>query len=126
MNHISKEQYDRIGADYKGVYQDYQGAFPQRKGRRTAFLPGHGTTLFTEGIHFLVDGDYKHLPELNKSNAEVGAAYRFCDSYQIVQSVYRITEEYAAENELMYLDRVITNSGDFALPGSEIYSATAE
>lgn len=125
MNHISKEQYDRIGADYKGVYQDYQGAFPQRKGRRTAFLPGHGTTLFTEGIHFLVEGDYRHLPALCKDNAEVGAAYRFCDGYQIVQRVYRISEEYAAENELTYLDRVTTSAGDFALSDGDTRTTNA-
>ena len=40
MLHISKADFDRIGADYKGVYMDYQGVFPKRKGRRTAFLPG--------------------------------------------------------------------------------------
>ena len=54
MLHISKADFDRIGADYKGVYMDYQGVFPKRKGRRVAFLPGHGTTLYTEGIHFIV------------------------------------------------------------------------
>ena len=121
MEHISKEAFDKIGADYKGIYEDYQGVFPQRKGRRTAFLPGHGTTLFTEGIHFIVDGDYSHLPELNKSNAEEGAAYRFCNTCQYVQSIYRITEDYAKENELMYLDRVITSAGDFALQGSDVF-----
>ena len=125
MMYISKADFDRIGNDYKGVYSDYQGHYPQRKGRRTAFLPGHGTTLFTEGIHFVVEGDCGHLPALCKDNAEVGAAYRFCDGYQIVQRVYRISEEYAAENELTYLDRVTTSTGDFALSDGDTRTTKA-
>ena len=123
MTHISKEEFDGIGKDYKGIYEDYQEIFPMRKGRRTAFLPGHGTTLYTEGVHFIVDGDYTHLPVLDKSNAEEGLAYQSCGSYQVVSKLYRITEAYAAENELIYLDRVTTSEGDFALPGSDVYSA---
>ena len=121
MEHISKQDFASIGDDFKGIYMDYQGVFPKRKGRRTAFLPGHGTTLYTEGIHFLVDGDYTHLPVLTKENAEEGAAY-LCGSndYHIVQRIYRISEEYARENGLVYLDRVQTTIGDFALPGSDI------
>lgn len=118
MLHISKADFDRIGADYKGVYMDYQGVFPKRKGRRTAFLPGHSTTLFVEGVHFIVDGDYSHLPILCKENAEEGAAYQFGGDYLIVSRIYRISLEYARENHLTYLDRVETSMGDFALPGS--------
>lgn len=114
--HIDKAEFDAIDSDYKGVYADYQGVFPKRKGRRVAFLPGHGTALYTEGIHFLVDGDYTHLPVLAKENAEEGAAYLFgSNGYQIVQRIYRISEEYARENNLMYLDRAQTTIGDFAL-----------
>lgn len=61
------------------------------------------------------------LPVLNKTNAIPGCYYAWCDGYQIVRRIYRITDEYAAENELMYLDRVETTAGDFALPGSDIY-----
>lgn len=118
MLHISKADFDRIGADYKGVYMDYHGTHPQRKGRRTAFLPGHSTTLFVEGVHFIVDGDYSHLPILCKENAEEGAAYQFGGDYLIVSRIYRISLEYARENHLTYLDRVETSMGDFALPGS--------
>lgn len=114
--HISKAEFDAIGSDYKGIYTDYQGVSPKRKGRRIAFLPGHGTALCTEGIHFLVDGDYTHLPILTKENAEEGAAYLFgSNNYQIVQRIYRISRESARENDLMYLDRVQTTMGDFAL-----------
>ena len=119
MIHISKAEFDRIGADYKGVYMDYQGTHPQRKGRRVAFLPGHGTTLFAEGIHFIVDGDYSHLPILCKENAEEGAAYQFGGGILCVNRIYRISKEYANENSLLYLDRVETSAGDFALPGSD-------
>ena len=125
MEHISKKAFASIGDDYKSVYMDYQGVFPKRKGRRTAFLPGHGTTLFTEGIHFLVDGEYTHLPGLTKENAEEGAAYRFGDNdFLIVQRIYRISEEYARENGLAYLDRVQTTAGDFALPEGDTLAST--
>lgn len=122
MLHISKADFDRIGTDYKGVYMDYQGVFPKRKGRRVAFLPGHGTTLYTEGIHFIVDGDYSHLPILCKENAEEGAAYQFGGDVLYVKRIYRISEEYASENSLLYLDRAETSVGDFALPGSDTIS----
>lgn len=122
--HISKAEFDRIGADYKGVYMDYQGVFPKRKGRRVAFLPGHGTTLFTEGIHFIVDGDYSHLPALCKDNAEEGAAYQFSGDVLYVKHIYRISEEYANKNSLLYLERVETTIGDFALPGGNTISTS--
>lgn len=52
MERITKKQYDTIGNDYKGRYMDYDGKHPEWKGRRDAFLPGHGTTLFVEGVSF--------------------------------------------------------------------------
>lgn len=123
MLHISKAEFDRIGTDYKGVYMDYQGVFPKRKGRRVAFLPGHGTTLYTEGIHFVVDGDYSHLPILCKENAEEGAAYQSGGGVLYVNRLYRISAEYARENHLAYLERVETSIGDFALPGGDTINA---
>ena len=121
MRIITKEQFDKIGSDYKGIFQDYRGTHPEHKGRRTAFLPGEGTTLFIEGVHFLVEGDYSHLPILHKSNAVVGACYQTAGGYQVVHDIYRISEEYAEKCELYCLDRVTTSWGDFALPGSDIY-----
>ena len=123
MIHISKSDFDCIGADYKGVYMDYHGTHPQRKGRRVAFLPGHGTTLFTEGIHFIVDGDYSNLPILCKENAEEGVAYQFGGDVLYVKRIYRISREYARENHLTYLDRVETSIGDFALPDGDTINA---
>lgn len=119
MLRISKADFDRISADYKGVYMDYQGTHPQRKGRLVAFLPGHGTTLFTEGIHFIVDGDYSHLPILCKENAEEGAAYQFGGDVLYVKRIYCISPEYARENHLAYLERVETSVGDFGLPDGD-------
>ena len=52
MEYITKEQYNAIPADYKGRWMDYHGDHPEWKGRRPAFLPGHGTTLFIEGVSF--------------------------------------------------------------------------
>ena len=121
MRIITKEQFARIGDDYKGTFEDFRGTMPHHKGRRTAFLPGEGTTLSLEGVHFLVDGDYSHLPILNKNNAVVGCAYQFAGGCQIVRRVYRLTEEQAEVWECMYLDRVETTMGDFALPGSDVY-----
>lgn len=123
MIHIRKVDFDRIGADYKGVYMDYHGTHPQRKGRRVAFLPGHGTTLFTEGIHFIVDDDCTHLPVLCKENAEEEAAYQFGGGVLYVKRIYRISPEYARENNLACLDRVETSIGDFALPGGDTINA---
>ena len=123
MIHISKADFDHIGDDYKGVYMDYHGTHPKRKGRRVAFLPGHGTTLYIEGIHFVVDDDSAHLPILCKENAEAGEADQFGGGILYVNRLYRISAEYARENNLAYLDRVETSIGDFALPGGDTINA---
>ena len=126
MIHIGKEDFDRIDADCKGIYMDDQGTHPQRKGRRTAFLPGHGKTLFVEGVHFIVDGDYSHLPALCKKTAEEGAAYQFGGDILYVRRLYRISLEYARENHLAYLEHVETSIGDFALfDGETVNTARA-
>lgn len=61
------------------------------------------------------------FPILHKSNAQVGRYYAAADGYQIVLRIYRISEDCAREYGLTYLDRVETTSGDFALPGSDIF-----
>lgn len=128
MRIISKADFDRIGADYKGTFADYHGTHPEWKGRRTAFLPGEGTTLFIEGVHFLVEDDYSHLPILCKLNARVGDCYRFAGGYVQVTKISRLSEEYALEHDLYYLDRVEfiqhakwgTRPGGCALAGSDL------
>ena len=52
MKTITKEEYQNIPDDYKGTYIDYDGKHPEWKRRKTAFLPGEGTTLFIEGVSF--------------------------------------------------------------------------
>ena len=52
MEQITRSQFLAIPKAYRGVYSDVQGVHPEWKGRRTAFLPGHGTTLFIEGVSF--------------------------------------------------------------------------
>lgn len=55
MPHITLQEFEKIPNAYKGTYEDYFGDHPDWKGRRTAFLSPHGTTLFVEGISFVID-----------------------------------------------------------------------
>ena len=52
MEQISKKDFDAIPNDYKGVWHAYSDSHPEWLGKRVAFLPGHGTTLFIEGVSF--------------------------------------------------------------------------
>ena len=61
------------------------------------------------------------LPGLTKENAVPGCFYAFGASHLQLHEIYRITNEEAAANDLMYLDRVKTSIGDFAVPGSDVY-----
>ena len=97
-------------------------------GRRNVMVGGeNGPTLLTEGVHFLVDGEYDQLPVLHKDIAMKGACYQFAGGYIKVHQVVRITEEYAQEHLLYYLDHVLythytksgTTYGGCALPGSD-------
>lgn len=65
--------------------------------------------------------DLTQLPGLQKVNAVPGCFYGWCDGWQQLYRTYRISEEYARENELMYLDRCETSAGDYALPGSDVF-----
>jgi hypothetical protein len=122
MRIVKKADFDRIGSDYKGVWQDYNGERPEWIGRRTAFLPGEGTTLFIEGVHFLVENDYSHLPTLTKENAKAGEYYRMASGCILVHRIYRLSEEEARAKDIVYLDRVETDIGDFAVAWSEMRS----
>ena len=117
---ITQEKYNAIPKDYKGTFADYRNEAPQLKGRRTWLTKDErGPVLLLEGVHFLVEGDFSHLPALTKETAADGLAYSWCGTgFQIVEKVYTITEEYAKANHLAYIDRVKTTKGDFALSGS--------
>lgn len=52
MVRITQAEYDAIYHDYKCIWQAYFGDHPEWLGRRCAFLPGYGTTLFIEGVSF--------------------------------------------------------------------------
>lgn len=92
-------------------------------GRRDLMVnEGKGPVLITEGVHFLIEGDYSNLPILCKANALVGAAYQFGDSYHILKRIYRLTEEQARERGTIYLDRAETTVADFALTDGDIYN----
>ena len=88
----------------------------------------HGCTLLTEGLHFLVEDDYGHLPWLEKANAKVGACYQMPGGYLQVTEIIRYTEEEARERDLYYLDHVRyiqhakwgTVDGGCALAGSDV------
>ena len=102
MEIISKEYYDKLSKDYKGIFNDFRGDSPELNGRRTWLKKG---VLLTEGVHFLVDGDYSHLPTLCKETAHIGNAYRFCNGYMILNSIETLSDEFMKEHELYYREQ---------------------
>jgi hypothetical protein len=72
-----------------------------------------------------IPADLEKLPVLQKSNAIPGCFYASAGGWQQLYRVYRISEEYATENDLMYLDRAETSFGDFALVGSDVFRKPA-
>lgn len=56
MLELTKQEYNRIGQDFRGRYMDYHGTHPEWKGRRTVvtFIHGQGTTLLIEGVGFRI------------------------------------------------------------------------
>ena len=129
MKIYTKEEWAK--KQYKGQWEDTPfnrdrveaGELPAYYiGRRNLMVnEGYGPSLITEGVHFLIEGDYSNLPILHKSNAMVGAAYQFSGGVTFVQEIYRVSEEQARAEDVMYLDRVKTSAGDFALPGSDLF-----
>ena len=83
--------------------------------------PENELELVAECIKLAVEDNALDLPILTKQNAKVGGIYAFAGGSLIVQRIYRLTEEEAQECDYMYLDRVTTTAGDFALTGSDIY-----
>ena len=73
---ITQEKYNAIPKDYKGTFADYRNEAPQLKGRRTWLTKDEsGPVLLLEGVHFLVEGDFSHLPALTKETAADGHQY---------------------------------------------------
>lgn len=50
MVRITQAEYDAIGDDFKGVWEDYYEDHPEWKGRRVAMLAEYGTRFFIEGV----------------------------------------------------------------------------
>lgn len=48
--HITQAEYDAIGCEFKGVWNDYYGDSPEWERRRVAMIAGYGTKLFIEGV----------------------------------------------------------------------------
>lgn len=125
---ISKAEFDKIDRDYKGIWQDYHGERPEWKGRRVVMSgcitkdPQELGKLLVEGVHFLVENDYSHLPTLTKENAKAGEYYRMASGCILVHRIYRLSEEEARAKDIVYLDRVETDIGDFAVAWSEMRS----
>lgn len=136
MKIFTKEEWER--KQYKGRWDDSRfnldrvaagELHPYYIGRRHLMVGGErGPELLTEGLHFLVDGDYSELPVLEKANAKVGACYQFAGGYIQVTEIIRYTEEEANERGLYYLDHVRyvqhtrrgTYNGGCALPGGDV------
>ena len=56
MEQITRSQFLAIPKAYRGVYSDVQGVHPEWKGRRTAFLPGHGIAGADETVDLAAQG----------------------------------------------------------------------
>lgn len=54
---VFKELYILTKSEYDKIPDGYKGPSVFDKNIRTAFLPGHGTTLFFENKHFIVVND---------------------------------------------------------------------
>ena len=57
MERITRAEFEKLPREWKEPWHDYWGDHPEWLGKWTAFLPGHGTTLFIEGVSFeIVEG----------------------------------------------------------------------
>ena len=126
-SHISIETYYTDEAGCWGKYNITEKTSDDGKRRVINFdylreaTPENELELVAECIKLAVEDNALDLPILTKQNAKVGGIYAFAGGSLIVQRIYRLTEEEAQECDYMYLDRVTTTAGDFALTGSDIY-----
>ncbi len=51
---ITKEEYQNLPADFRGLYQNYYGDHPEWKGRRIAAFPCELPGLFIEGVNLKI------------------------------------------------------------------------
>ena len=60
MKTITRNEWNKIPNDYKGIFVDYQGNAPHLVGKQTwlTWLEDEGTSLIFEGIHFeIIDNE---------------------------------------------------------------------
>jgi hypothetical protein len=58
MIKVSKEKWDKIHDDFKGIFQDYHGENPEMKGRLTVLsgcISDELGSLLFEGVHFIIE-----------------------------------------------------------------------
>lgn len=80
MHYITEKKYNKIHADYRGIFQDYQKTSPELKGKRTMMLPDNGG-LAIESSSLTIIPDFERYLILNDGQT---ADFNFSD------------EEYAA------------------------------
>lgn len=86
--HITLEEYERTGNDFKGTYTDSQGTNPEWNGRKTFMPPlgdesGHySTCLLIEGASFVIDDEGYDMEEAAREalRDEEDRQYRY-DTY---------------------------------------------
>ena len=125
MKIFTKEEWSRM--QYTGRWDDCPFHRDQvEAGKLPAYYIGRrnlmvaGPKLITEGVHFLIAGEYDNLPVLHKYNALEGAAYQFAGGIMFVNRIYRFNEQEARERGVSCLDRAETSLGDIALPGGDM------
>ena len=52
MERITRTEFEKLPREWKEPWHDYWGDHPEWLGKWTSLLPGHGTTLFIEGVSF--------------------------------------------------------------------------
>lgn len=125
MVRIFKEaEFAQIPDCKKGI-QNGRRAVVVRNGQDT------GYETIVEGIDFLVEHDYSHLPILNKATAKEDEFFSFGGKdCVLVEKLVRLSEAEAEKQDLYHLDRVRYQRywpknpscpiGSCALPGSDI------
>ena len=64
MHYITEKKYNKLHADYRGIFQDYQELSPELKGKRTMMLPDNGG-LAIEGANLTIVSDFERDLILN-------------------------------------------------------------
>ena len=102
---LTNLKYLAIPKAYRGTFEDVRGDHPEWKGRRTAFLPGHGTVLFIEGVSFEIVDDVKHYA-VCISDADGGSGEMKCTAKNKTEARQRGREYIKAWKAAMAQNRI--------------------